>query len=523
MRFNVSKYVAALLLTAALSAQPGLSQQFSSAIPSTSPVPFSLPEAPVDQPLPLTSDSSQAQTGPGQPTSVQGSSGLNNLNPGQQINQKIQDQSDDQLNPAVFRRHLIRDRVWISGQANFIFQAHEPFHSPYAGTNSFKSNREQTALSRVLTLFTGVKLARWTEFVFDVEETGGKGVSEALGIAGFLNLDVVRNPTLGQGVYLSRYFIHQTFPLTADRIESQPNPFYLQRSIPRHRLEFRMGKMGMVDFFDVNAVGSDSHLQFTNWAIDNNGAYDYAADTRGYTTAAILEYQGPVFGVRFGEALMPTVANGITLDYALRRSRAENLELEYRPHWFQGHATEIRPLAYLNHANMGDYRQAINAYLKGQDAAPDITAHRRQSTLKQGFGINVEQELPANLRAYLRAGWNEGRHESYAYTEINNTFSVGADISGDRWGRKDDRIGTAIVTNGLSRNHREYLALGGLGFILGDGRLNYGREFISESYYNLHAIGGLYFALQLSAVDRPGYNRDRGPVVVPGVRAHVDF
>ena len=252
------------------------------------------------------------------------------------INQREADQSDDQDNPAVFSHHLIADRIWISGQANFIFQAHTPFHSPYAGPNSFQSRVEMTALSRVLTLYTGVKLTRWTEFIFNAEEAGGKGLSQALGIAGFTNLDVVRNPSLGQSVYAARYFIHYTFPLTADRVEEAPNPFYLQDSIPRRRIEFTMGKMGMVDFFDNNGVGSDSHLQFTNWAIDNNGAYDYAADTRGYTIAAILSYAGPKLEVRFAEALMPTVANGINLDYALRRARAENLELEWKPQWFQG-------------------------------------------------------------------------------------------------------------------------------------------------------------------------------------------
>src|ERR1700753_4116303 len=171
-----------------------------------------------------------------------------------QINQREADQSDDQLNPAFFPHHLIADRIWFSGQANFIFQAHTPFHSPYAGTNSFQSRVEMTALSRVLTLYTGVKLARWTEFIFDAEEAGGKGLSQALGMAGFVNLDVVRNPSLGQGVYAARYFIHQTIPLTADREEEAPNPFYLQRSLPRKRIEFVMGKIGMVDFFDTNAV-----------------------------------------------------------------------------------------------------------------------------------------------------------------------------------------------------------------------------------------------------------------------------
>ncbi len=279
----------------------------------------------------------------------------------------------------------------------------------------------------------------------------------------------------------------------------------------------------MVDFFDTNAVGSDSHLQFTNWAIDNNGAYDYAANTRGYTIAAILSYSGPKLEVRYGEAMMPTVANGIDLEADLRRARADNLELEWKPQWFQGLETHIRPLAYLNHANMGDYGQAIAGYQQGVNTVPDITLYRHQGSLKQGFGLNVEQELPANFRAFLRAGWNEGHKESFAYTEMNSTLALGADLSGDAWGRKEDRIGTAVETGGISNKHREYLALGGLGFILGDGRLNYGREFVSETYYTAHVVSGLYMAVQLSFVNNPGYNRDRGPVVVPGVRAHVDF
>jgi high affinity Mn2+ porin len=440
-----------------------------------------------------------------------------------QINQREADQSDDQENPAVFSHHLIADRIWISGQANFIFQAHNPFHSPYSGANSFQSRVETTALSRVLTLYTGIKLTRWTEFIFNAEEAGGKGLSQALGIAAFTNLDVVRNPSLGQDVYAARYFIHETFPLTADRVEEQPNPFYLQRSIPRQRIEFTMGKMGLVDFFDLNAVGSDSHLQFTNWAIDNNGAYDYAANTRGYTVAAMLSYAGPKFEVRYAEALMPTVANGIDLEADLRKARADNLELEWKPQWFQGLDTHIRPLAYLNHANMGDYGQAIAGYLQHVDKVPDITLYRHQGTLKQGFGLNVEQELPANFRAFMRAGWNEGHHESFAYTEMNSTLAFGFELPGDAWGRKEDQIGSAFETGGISNKHREYLALGGLGFILGDGRLNYGREQVSETYYNAHLVAGLYMAVQLSYINNPGYNRDRGPVVVPGVRAHVDF
>jgi carbohydrate-selective porin OprB len=172
---------------------------------------------------------------------------------------------------------------------------------------------------------------------------------------------------------------------------------------------------------------------------------------------------------------------------------------------------------------MGDYAEAIAAFKKGIDPTPNIEAHRHQGTLKYGFGLNVEQQLPANFRAFLRAGWNEGQHESFAYTEVNNTVSFGFDVNGKNWHRDLDKIGSAFVSNGLSSLHAEYLRLGGLGFLLGDGTLTYGREQIWESYYTAHIWRGVFAAGQIQFITDPGYNQDRGPVWVPGLRLRVDF
>ena len=437
------------------------------------------------------------------------------------VKQTIQDQSDDQESPAFLSQHLIRDRFWVSGQSNFIFQAHTPFHSPYAGANSFHGYGE-TALSHALTLYTGVRLLRFTEVVANLDEAGGSGLSDGLGLGAYVNADVV-GPDVSRAVYLSRAFIHQTFALTADRIEEEPNPFYLQPSIPRRRLEFTFGKMSLLDFFDVNEVGSDSHLQFTNVAIGNNGTYEFAGDEHGFTLAGMMNYQGPKIAFRFAEALLPKISTGIDLDYDLRHVHSENFEFDYGTYAFQGYATHVRLLTFVNEANLGNYSEANQAYLSGQDKTPDITAHRHPDTVKPGFGVNLEQELPENLRAFFRAGWNDGRYESFSLTEMNNSVSFGGDLSGDAWHRKDDRIGSAYVNSGLSQQHREYLALGGLGFELGDGGLTYGRESVSETYYTAHVLGGLYLAAQLSFVNNPGFNRDRGPAIVPGLRAHLDF
>ena len=316
---------------------------------------------------------------------------------------------------------------------------------------------------------------------------------------------------------------HAVVPLSEERVESERTPLSLFTRMPSHRLEFRIGKLSMVDFFDANQVGSDSHLQFMNWTVDNNGAFDYAADTRGYTWGAMAEYDAPLWTLRFAEALMPKVANGIDLQWNLGRAHSENIELDYFPNLLASRHTAIRLLSYVNHANMGDYRQAVLNFLHHLTPVPDITAHPLEVTAKYGFGLNLEQTLTSSLRAFSRLGWNEGRHESFAYTEVDSTLEFGGDYAGARWGRKLDKLGAAFVSNGISHWHQEYLALGGRGFLLGDGRLNYGRETSFEGYYTLHLWRGVYLGPDVQHINNPGYNRERGPVLAPGLRLHLDL
>jgi high affinity Mn2+ porin len=413
------------------------------------------------------------------------------------------------------------DRFWLSGQANFITQGHPTFTAPYSGPNSL-TPAAQAATSRVLTLYAGFRLTNTVDVLLDIETAGGGGIGNALGIAGFPNLDVVRNPTLSQAPYVARLMLHKTIPLSSHTVEAERGPLQLASAVPERRIDLWLGKMSTVDWFDVNAVGSDSHLQFMNWALDNNGAYDYAADTRGYTDGLVLEYSDRNWSVRFGEMLMPKIANGIDLDYDIARARAENYEVEVRRQFLPKRLTIVRPLAFVNHADMGSYREAIDAYLSGQDPAPDITAHRKQGRLKVGVGLNVEQELTSSLRGFARFGWNDGRNESFAYTEIDQSVSGGFDLRGPRWHRQDDKLGAALVSNGLSEDHREYLELGGSGFLLGDGALSYGRETISETYYTAKLWGSIYASFDLQRVWNPGYNRARGPVLVSAVRLHLE-
>ena len=435
--------------------------------------------------------------------------------------------------PAMFAHPT--DQPWyLAGQANSILQAHPAFHSPYEGTNSFLA-RGEYKVSLVGTMFLGLQpwklvspggtaATRYnTDVILHVESAGGRGLSQALGLAGFTNLDVVRNPNLGSAPYIARVQIHQTIGFTNETVPNVRGPLALATEVPARRLEVRVGKMSMPDVFDLNSVLSDSHLQFTNWSVDNNGAWDYAADTRGYTYAAVMEYQDRNWALRYGLALMPTVANGIDVDWAVKRARGQNMEAELRRGWLRHRIGVQRVLAYVNTAHMGSYREAINAYLQGVDKTPDITKHEHTGAQKYGFGYNMEQGVTRDLTVAARVGWNDGKTESYAYTEIEQAALVGASYAGTSWSRPLDKVAVAFSSNAIKRDHQQYLAYGGLGFILGDGHLRYGRENILETYYNAHAWRGLYFALGLSHIDNPGYNRDRGPVWVPSLRAHVDF
>src|ERR1700693_539901 len=418
--------------------------------------------------------------------------------------------------PESMLPHSKDTRFWLSGQINFIFQTHPDFHADYSGPNSLSPHYEK-ATSRVMTLYTSVPLNHSTEILVDIEEAGGQALSTGLGLAGNTDLDIVRNPSLSKAPYLGRAMIHKVFALSKDRGENQRTFLSLFDELPRRRLEIRFGKLSMPDFFDLNSVGTDTHFQFSNWSVDN------AADTRGYTVGIVADYEDRNWGFRFAEALMPKVANGIDLVWRPWQVHAENWEYELRHGVIPRKSGVVRLLAYTNYANMGIYRDAVAQFNEGLVKVPDITNHPWHITRKYGFGVNLEQNLTRNVTAFARWGWDNGRTESFAYAEIDSTFDDGIGVNGAQWHRRQDRAGIAFVSNGIKKDHQIYLADGGNGFLLCDGKLNYGRENIVESYYTAHVWRGIYIAPGVQYIVNPGYNRDRGPVVVPSLRTHVEF
>lgn len=408
-------------------------------------------------------------------------------------------------------------------QQTIIRQWHANLHSPYSGPNSLQ-DRESAKTSLTSTAFVGRRLWSGASVYCNPEVAGGSGLSGAFGIAGFPNGETFRIGDPAPVLYLARLYGRQIIALgaKADVPDSEQEDALNQvpDHLPDHYLSVTAGKFSIADFFDNNPYSHDPRTQFLNWALMSNGAWDYPANTRGYTIGAVLEYVAPAWAARLGTSAVPQVANGPVLAAYDGHNHSEVVELEGTVG--SRHPLTLRALGYLTHARMGHYRDAVvRARLAGD--APSIATTRQVGNTKYGLGLNVSQPLTASLGWFGRASWNDGYNETWAFTEIDRSISAGL-----RWnplGRPQDALGVALVANGLSQPHRDYLAAGGLGFIVGDGRLHYAPEAIGEVYYRYHIPGVLHATLtpDYQFILNPAYNRDRGPVHVVGIRAHVEL
>jgi hypothetical protein len=406
------------------------------------------------------------------------------------------------------------DRIWLSAQANFLFQSYPSFRSPYSGPNSFPESGGYSA-TRVLTLYTGARLSNSTSVLVHVEQGSGRNINQSAGLAATANVDTVSAPDAKP--YFARAMIHTVVNLGGGTVEMSRGPLQINATAPRRRLDLYAGKFSVQDFFDINAVGGDNHFQFNNGSINANATYGIPGNSRGYTYGAVVEYHHGWWAVRAAEILQPYADNPDRIDFNVSRSHAEHFELEMPTRLVAKQVGFVRVLYYLNHGLLGRFSDAIEA----GEGTPDLEAVRRRG-VKHGFGVNFEQELNPRLRIYGRAGWAEGKYESLLNTQANSAYSGGWDYEGGRWRRPDDRLGVAFANSGLSPDHRRFLALGGVGAVLGDGQLRYGRESAVEAYYTARLLPGIYATGGVQRFWNPGYNRDRGPVTVFAFRLHLE-
>ncbi len=407
------------------------------------------------------------------------------------------------------------ERWTIHFQATSIGQEHGSFRSLYEGANSLPAHPEKR-VSLTSTIFFGLRLTRHTELIVDPEVAGGKGFGQVTGIAGFTNGEIPRVASATPTLYPARVFVRETVSLgrETELVENAANQPAGTR--PVTRLTLIAGKFAITDYFDNNRYSHDPRSQFMNWSLMSNGAWDYPADTRGYTIGTVEELTMRKWSLRFASVMEPTMANGPTFDTRITRNRGEAIEWErrYRPFRRPG---ALRLLGFINSEDAGTFREAMRP-----GDLPDLAATRRNGAKKYGFGVNLEQGLSADAGVFARYGWSDGRTETWAFTQIDRSLSGGISIQGSRWHRTKDTIGVGAVRNYLSGDQRGFLAAGGLGFIIGDGRLNYQPESIVEAYYAWRATREFIFTADFQRIENPAYNKDRGPVSVFALRVHFE-
>jgi hypothetical protein len=413
---------------------------------------------------------------------------------------------------------LPQEETWNAhAQATYVWQAKPSFRAPYNGPASLLPQRE-TGYSFSATAAFGLRPWAGAELYLDPELVQGKAFSGLHGLGGMSNGEQQKtsgpNPTL----YRARLFLRQTWALGGERQAVESDMNQLAGTLASRRVVLTVGNLAVSDIFDNNAYAHDARSQFLNWALLAHGAWDFAADARGYSWGAALEVIDGAWTVRGGRFLLPAESNGLALDKRIFRHYGDQLELERATSWL-GQPGKLRLLAFRDRARMGGFRDALAAAGGG---TPEVAQVRRERA-KTGVGIGAEQALGEDAGLFARASWNDGQSETYAFAEIERSLSAGVTLRGGAWGRSGDTLGLALVRNGLSAAHRAYLAAGGVGAFIGDGRLDYRPESIDEAYYRIPVTPGAELSLDVQHIANPGYNRARGPVNVGSLRLHIHY
>jgi high affinity Mn2+ porin len=403
-------------------------------------------------------------------------------------------------------------------QQTIITQYKPAFSAPYSGQNSLTTKAEnQTSITT--TFYGAARLWKGATAYFNPELSGGAGLSQTLGVAGFPNGETFRVGGVQNKIYIARLYFQQNFEWgkEKDTVEDDHNQLAGLKS--KRYFSFAVGKFGMADFFDNNNFSHDPREQFMNWALMDNAAWDYPANTRGYVLGAYAEFGQPNWTLRFAFTLVTTQANQSIWDSKVGKANTQTLEYERR-YGVDGKKGTLRILGFLNNGKFGNYRDAIAQ----NPTAPNVDSTQHYGRHKYGFGINADQYLTKDFGLFAKASYNDGHTETWFFTEIDRSLTFGAVLKGTSWKRADDELGLAFIANGLSADHKDYLAAGGYGFIIGDGKLNYSTEMIAELYYKINVYQKKFWlSPDYQFILHPAYNADRGPVSVFGFRAHVEF
>lgn len=415
-------------------------------------------------------------------------------------------------------------------QVTVIDQNHSGFKTKYSGMNSLADTVETGANSVTATLYLGRRLWKGGAAHFNAELSGGHGLSSTLGVAGALNGETYRIGDPAPVISAARYFIQQMIPLGHTGYEHQEDDIdnQLEGTIPSSRLVISAGKFSMSDFFDDNIYSHDPRTQFLNWGLMSNGAWDYPANTKGYTYGLVVELIKPGWAARISSVSVSATANHSDMEYRFGKAHSETLEITKKLQLVGGQPGSLGIIGSYTVSRQPSYQDGLTALKTGNTALLNVFSGNGEGLSfgghKTGVYLNLAQGLTPDLGFFARAGWNDGKYATWAFTEIDQTITAGLSLKGSAWQRGDDVVGFAEVVNGLSADHQAFLKAGGYGFIIGDGNLNYGHEAITEFYYSVQVNRTFWLSYDYQLVINPGYNKDRrGPVHVFGFRGHIAF
>jgi carbohydrate-selective porin OprB len=405
-------------------------------------------------------------------------------------------------------------------QATYIWQGKQPFSAAYSGPNSLSTDKEHS-YSFSTTVALGLRPWAGGELYFDPEAAQGIPLSNLAGLGGLTNGEMAKSSGRELKIYSARLFLRQTWGQGGENetVESAANQ--LAGSVDKRRWVLTAGQMSVLDIFDGNVYSHDPRTQFLNWSLMTHGAYDYAADARGYTWGAVLEWYHDNWVIRGGRHIEPREPNQQSLDWQIGKHYSDQIEVEHT-HLIAGQPSKLRGLLFRNDTKTSRYQDALDLASR-TGAVPDMNLVRTGNQVKYGVGLNWEQAVSPSIGIFARSSWANGKTEVYAFTEIDRSVTAGVTAKGTAWSRAEDGVGAAWVQNGLSKVHREYLAAGGTGFFLGDGRINYRAENIIEMFYTLKLSQGVWMTLDWQRIQNPGYNADRGPTLVTSARMHTEF
>lgn len=412
-----------------------------------------------------------------------------------------------------------REEWSFHGQATYVSQQKRAFSALYSGPNSLSTERAHS-YSFTSTLFLGTRISEGGEFYVNPEAVQGLPLSNLTGLGGLTNGELQKTSGSNLKAYWARVFVRHTWGFGGGSEAVDPDVNQLAGAVDKRRLVLTAGKLGIMDVFDDNKYAHDPRADFFNWSLITSGAYDFAADSRGYSWGVALEWFDEGWAVRAGRFAQPKESNGLPIDFRIFAHYGDQVEFE-RSIAVGGRPGKVRLLAFRNVAIMGKFRDAL-AYAAANGTTPDVAPVRKRN-VKAGYVVNAEQEITDDLGAFAKWSWNDGRTETYAFAEIDRSVAIGVALNGKRIGRERDVLGAAFVRNSLGSPHRDFLAAGGSGFFVGDGRITYRAEKIIDVYYNLALAKAIALSLDYQHARNPGYNADRGPVNFYAVRCHVEF